>query len=418
MERTSSEKSHIHYGWIIVAVEFLLSGMCVGTLINSMGVFVKPVSEGLGIDRSMFTLVLSISSLVSTVCYPFWGSYMKKNSIKRCYLVSAILIPLIFLGYSCSTKLWQFYLLSGVMGTISASVTSLATSSLLNRWFTAKRGLAVSIATAGSGLIPALFIPIVTDLIEKHGWQYGYRWLGAVYGIIVLLCAALFIKDWPKQKGLAPYGETGDVQSTTLGEQTGIDKQSALKSRAFYLLALGAFLCGLVYNGMNNNVLAYLTDIGYSSALSARVVSMGMMVMVVAKLLMGVLFDRYGFTVCFCLGAGGALCAAVALLLARYATPALYLYALAFGFTASFPALCCSYGTLHLFGSKDFSSISGLITSAMYLGLASGSTVISAIYDFSGAYTASWALCAVLAVGAGILLASAVKTSRSVSINQ
>lgn len=221
----------LHYAWIIVAAEFLLTGMCVGTLVNSMGVFVKPVSDGLKIDRSSFTLVLSISSLVSTACYPLWGSYMKTGSIRRSYLVSALVVPLILTGYSVSTRLWQFYLLSAVLGVVTASVTSLATSSLLNRWFHEKRGIAVSIATCGSGLLPSLLIPVITQLIARHGWKFAYRWLGLVYGVVVLACALFFLKDAPAQMGLSPYGAAHENgQPVPAG---GVPRSRAVHSRAF-----------------------------------------------------------------------------------------------------------------------------------------------------------------------------------------
>lgn len=410
------EKKHgLHYGWIIVAVEFILTGICVGTLINCMGVFVKPVSESLGIERSKFTLVITISSLVSTAFYPFWGSYMKTGSIRRSYIISAVVIPLVFLGYSYAQKIWQFYLISAVMGFISASVTTLATSSMINRWFIEKRGLALSLASSGSGFLPSLFIPKVTELIEQNGWRYGFRWLGVLYLILVMLCAMLILRDRPERKGLKPYGHNGENAVSTK-ELSGVSKAQAMKSSCFYLILVGAFLCGLIYNGVHNNIQAYLTDIGYSAQFASRVVSISMLSMVFAKLAMGPLFDRFGFGVCFATACAGTIIAALCLFAAK-SISGVYIYAVAFGITASFPALCCSYSTMHFFGSKDFSAICGFVTSAMYLGLASGSTVISAIYDFGGSYTGSWILVCVLTVLNAVMFSGAMFFSRKTTKN-
>lgn len=401
-----------HYGWLIVAAEFLLTGMCVGTLVNSMGVFIKPVSSALGIERSQFALVLSITSLVSTVCYPFWGRYMKKGSIRLNYIASAVVVPLILLGYSFSTRLWQFYLLSGMLGIVSASVTSLATASLLNRWFAERQGLAVSIATSGSGLVPALFIPLITVLLERQGWKYAYRWLGAVYCAVVLLCALLLLRDRPEQMGLAPYG-AADGKGAPVKNETGTVKSRALRQASFYCLLFGAFFCGLIYSGINNNVQAYLTDIGHSPAMASSFVSLSMAVMILMKLVMGLLFDKYGFLGCCALAMGGALGASL-LLLSAGGGLSVGLYALSFGTAAAFPSLCCSYGTLHLFGTRDFSSICSLVTSALYLGMASGSVTVSLIYDLSGSYAKSWVLTAFLSAAAFALMYLAVKSSGSV----
>lgn len=410
-------KPKIHYAWIIVAAEFVLCGICVGTLINSMGVFVKPVSEGLGVNRSQFTLVVSLSSLVSTFCYPFWGNYMKAKSIRRNYIISAVVIPFIFFGYSFSKKLWQFYMLSCVLGVFSASVTSLATSSLLNRWFVDKRGVAVSLATCGSGLIPSLFVPIITGLIDRHSWQYGYRWVAVVYGAVVMFLSLFFIKDWPSQLGLEPYAEPGKEKNISEKAKGGVDRKAALKCSSFYYLAAGAFICGAIYSGINTNVQAYLTDIGYSTAVASRTVSVSMLSMICMKLVMGVIFDRSGFRSCYILAITGSFLSAFALFLAEF-RPALYLHSFAFGIASAFPALCCTYGTLHLFGQKDFSYICSLVTSILYIGLAVGPTVLSAIYDFSGSYSASWILTAILSVLAFILLTAATGFPQSLKQKQ
>jgi len=408
--RTLPQKSSFHYAWVIVAAEFILTGICVGILINCMGVFVKPVSESLGIERSKFTLVITISSLVSTVFYPFWGNYMKKGSIRRLYIISALVIPLVFLGFSFSHKVWHFYLISVVMGFISASVTTLATSSIINRWFVERQGIALSLASSGSGLLSSLFIPKIAELIERHGWQYSYRWLACVYFSVVLACSFLILRDRPEDKGLKPFGYSENTLHTNSAVSEGITKGQAIKSTSFYLLLAASFFCGLIYNGVHSNVQAYLTDIGYSTFTAARVASISMLTMVFSKLTFGVMYDRFGFKICYITTYASTVLAGICLLMAKL-TPAIYIYAVAFGVTASFPSLSCSYGTASLFGLKDFSSICGLVISAVYLGLASGPSIISAFYDLSGSYTGSWVLVCTLSILTPAILSAASKAA-------
>lgn len=169
----------------------------------------------------------------------------------------------------------------------------------------------------------------------------------------------------------------------------------------------------MIYSGINHNVLAYLSDLGYTERTASLVLSASMLLMIGMKLIMGVLFDRFGFTSCFVLAAFGALVSSLSLLLASHAA-FVCLFVAAFGVFSGFPALCCSYGTLQLFGPRDFSSICSLVTSGLYLGLACGSTTVSFLFDTSGSYVLSWLLTAALSVAAFVLLSAAVRAARSI----
>ena len=54
------DKKPVFYGWWIVAGCFLLTFTGIGIAINSIGVFLKPVTESLGFDRGEFSLYFTI----------------------------------------------------------------------------------------------------------------------------------------------------------------------------------------------------------------------------------------------------------------------------------------------------------------------------------------------------------------------
>ena len=59
------DKKPAFYGWWIVAGCFLLTFTGIGISINSIGVFLKPVTESLGFDRGRFPIFY--------YCCPFHG---------------------------------------------------------------------------------------------------------------------------------------------------------------------------------------------------------------------------------------------------------------------------------------------------------------------------------------------------------
>ena len=111
----------IFYGWWILIACFFLSGGGVGILINSMGTFIKPVSEALNYSRAKLSLATSLSSFAGMLLYPVWGSYMKNHSIRKAMICTGFLIPLVFLAFSFCRQMWQFYLCAILIGCMTGS---------------------------------------------------------------------------------------------------------------------------------------------------------------------------------------------------------------------------------------------------------------------------------------------------------
>ena len=64
-------------------------------------------------------------------------------------------------------------MLFAVSGCFAVASTRLLISLVTANWFTAKRGLAISIALSGSGFGGAILSPIVSSLIVSVGWRSG-----------------------------------------------------------------------------------------------------------------------------------------------------------------------------------------------------------------------------------------------------
>ena len=74
-------------------------------------------------------------------------------------------------------------------------------------WFTAKRGLAISIALSGSGFGGAILSPIVSSLIVSVGWRSAFLVLAAVCMVAALPITAYSFRTKPSEIGLKPLGE-------------------------------------------------------------------------------------------------------------------------------------------------------------------------------------------------------------------
>ena len=90
--------------------------------------------------------------------------------------IATTLLALSFFLYSQSTQLIHFYLLSIVLGIGSAGTHVIPVALLITNWFKEKRGVAIAIALAGSGIGGMLFNPVANYLITTYSWQSAYRY--------------------------------------------------------------------------------------------------------------------------------------------------------------------------------------------------------------------------------------------------
>src|SRR5919107_5094430 len=71
--------TQIFYGWVIVAVGFLAHIASAFSISSTLSVFLKPLSQDLGISRGVFSLIRSGEILVGAVAAPLVGSILDRH---------------------------------------------------------------------------------------------------------------------------------------------------------------------------------------------------------------------------------------------------------------------------------------------------------------------------------------------------
>ena len=95
----------------IILAGLFISGGGQGVIINTLSIFVKPVTEALNFARGDFTLYTSIISLVAVLTLPIYGELYRKKWFPKYMIVSAVIFACVPLGYSFSRSLPAFYAL-------------------------------------------------------------------------------------------------------------------------------------------------------------------------------------------------------------------------------------------------------------------------------------------------------------------
>lgn len=105
----------------------------------------------------------------------------------------AILMSLGIILSSFITEMWHLYFTMGLVFGIGTAMVYISIVSVIPQWFTTRRGTAMGICSAGSGIGCLALSPMVTSLVAKYGLPWAIRIIG-IMAFCICTIAAFFIR--------------------------------------------------------------------------------------------------------------------------------------------------------------------------------------------------------------------------------
>lgn len=411
-----NKKGGIFYGWWILIAGFMIMTFLYAPIANLISLFTKPVTEELGFGRAEFTSYYTIMATTAMITAPIAGRLMKKMNIKLYMTIFTILGAGAYIGFSFATELTHFLLFAVPMGMALAGAGLIPVSVLITNWFNAKRGLSLGIALSGTGFGAMILSPLVTWIITEYGWRTAYLTIGILIAAVLVPLIIFVIKLSPADKGLLPLGDEKASRNTPEKALAGLTQKEAFKSVSFWSLCLGIVVGGIVVNSMILHLVPYLTDIGTPPQQAALLLSLAASMVIVAKLLVGRLYDKLGLikTITFIV-ASDIICF-LFLMKGNLLIPGiLYTVFAALGSTAV--TVTPAYLTAALFGEKDYSAKYGIVALFTSLGAAIAPIISGLIYNINHSYELLINILIVLAIVEFLLLFIAIKTKPKAALD-
>src|SRR5262249_17459792 len=139
--------------WIVFACA---CGLLVGTgsvLIFSFGVFLKPVTEDLGLSRGDLSTALWSATWLTALACPVVGWLIDRWGTRRIMIPGVLAFALTVAGFGLmqAEPLFLVFLIFGLVGLAGGIQTPVPYAAVISRWFDRDRGLALGVATAGVG---------------------------------------------------------------------------------------------------------------------------------------------------------------------------------------------------------------------------------------------------------------------------
>jgi MFS family permease len=276
--------------WVVFAS---ICGLLVGAgavHIFAFGVFLKPVTEDLGIGRALMSSGLIITSTLNALgCLPL-GYLIDRFGVRRVMMPGIILYALGIAGWSLlAPSPWIIYatfLGAGLFGAIGSPVPY---GAMLSLWFDRHRGLAIGVAMAGVGLGVAIVPQLAAFFIRSYGWRWAYVDLALTTVVLAWLPVAIFLRE----PTIRDRTKQADVAIAD-GSLPGMSAMAAIKgSWRFWALTLAFFLAIISINGTLTHIVALLTDRGVPLQVATGLLSAAGIALLIGRILSGWCLDRF-----------------------------------------------------------------------------------------------------------------------------
>ena len=397
----TTKKSKFHYGFVIVLGGFIIMALLHSMLQTCFSLFLVPVTEGMGVTRTQFSLCTSVVAIVTMFVSPKMGKLLGKKNTRTIFTLCVAGMGLSYATYSFATEIWHMYISAALVGAFSCGAVVMPVSIIISNWFEKGRGTAMSIALAGSGLGGTVITPILNNLIASQGYSRAFLIFGILMVVIEVPIAFFVMRPSPADMGLEPFGHNSVDKASSGKKKETVEVNVTLaelkKQPFFYIYLLGIFAMCVCGYGSLGQLSAALTD-SYGATFSAAIVSFFLLVLTPAKISLGWIYDKFGSKIgtIYVMAVYG-----IAFLLLAFVTDnpmVMYAMAVCFSIGISSGTVSPSVVTAATFGSKDYGAIFGFVNIFSMAAMIVGSPAIAAVYDFAGSYNFAWITCFVLSI--------------------
>ncbi len=283
----TTNEAKFFYGWVIVAVGFLAHIASAFSISSTLSVFLKPLSQDLGLSRGLFSLIRSGEILIGAAAAPVIGTLLDRHGGRWLMAAGGLISGLGFLLLGQVRDFWQFAIVRWLLISPGDSLMgSMVVNVSISQWFVRMRGRALALAGMGHGLAKVCMPVAAASLILYTGWRGAWVVFGLLTLALVVGPALLFMRRRPEDMGLLPDGgSTANKDSNpatksakakarlSAADDVAWTRREALGTSAFWLIVITFGVSHVGVTGLNLHVFSFVSDQGHPAIVAALVMS-------------------------------------------------------------------------------------------------------------------------------------------------
>lgn len=195
----------------------------------------------------------------------------------------------------------------------------------------------------------------------------------------------------------------------------GFSLKEAVRKPDFYFFIVFAIIMGMLNNPIYTAAPSVMRDQKFSETFMSMIISLLFLILAVAKVVIGFLYDKYGaqivLTICLLFNLLGILT------LSNLDTNIkAIIFSVALGISIPLETLVIPMIVMEFFGNKDAITLNGIFFSCVTLGIALGNPIVNYFYDLNGSYGGVFRVFALISIGC--LVAISIAFSKNKSVNR
>ncbi len=248
----------MHPVWMLVLSAGTMLAINMG-IRQAFGLYLRPISQDLGLERQVFSMSMAILNLVWGVAAPFAGAVSDKLGPVRVALGGTALYVLGLVLMATAAGGHQLILAGALIGLGISGTGFTAVFGVVARAAPPeKRASALGLTTMGSAIGQFVSLPYTDAMIDAVGWVSSLYILG---GTAAAMAPLAFLLGRGKEAAPPSNWVTAQGLGSALRE--------ALNYPSFLLLTAGFFVCGFHVTAVAVHLPAFLADKGFEAGFGA-----------------------------------------------------------------------------------------------------------------------------------------------------
>ena len=396
---------HVFYGWYVLAASFVILFLNTGGR-YIVGILVKPVATEFDWSRGSISLVIFLNMAVYAFSVLVTGRLYDRYGAKWVVVGSTLLFSAGYALMATMHSFGEFLLYYGILNAAGTGGTAVPLfGSVIGHWFKKRRGLAVSLALAGSCLGQFFLLPVFSDMIDTSGWRITLVWVAGLSVGLNIILSFWVLRRSPDsvaepEKVVAPVLPRPREEAVPAATPRDLSLRDAMQSRSLWLYTVAMFMCGGADMLVGTHLAPMATDNGLSNETAASMLAWIGLLSLVGILLAGPAADAIGNKLPIAITFALRVVLFVLLIEMKGALP-FWVFSLGFGLTLLVTAPLTATLVGALYGTTHIGFISGFISTVHMIGGGMWAYIGGVIYDSTGNYDLALLLSA---VSAGVAL--------------
>jgi len=364
--------------WLRLAATVLVATVG-GVGVWSVVVALPVVQSEFVVPRAEASIAFTLTMIGTATGGVIMGRLLDRAGILPVLLIGAAFLAFGYVSAANAGNLFAYALAHVVIG-FGSSMALGPLMADISHWFVRRRGVAVTLTSAGNYIAGTVWPPIVQHFIATAGWRSTHAGIGIVSAAAIMLIGVLAMR------GRAPDA-SAVVNPDPRKNATGALGLSFFSLQA--LLSVASVCCCVAMSMPQVHIVAYCGDLGYGVARGAEMLSLMMAFGIVSRIGSGFIADRVGGLRTLLLGS---VLQGTALLLYLFYNGLISLYVVSalFGLFQGGIIPCYAIIVREYFPPQQAGARVGFILMASMFGMALGGWLSGWIFDLTGSYAAAF----------------------------